>query len=67
MLEALGLEPPARETASHPLLELLPATADELVRATGLAAHDVAAALAELELEGLAAEGGGVYRALTKG
>jgi DNA processing protein len=68
VLEALGIERPKPQTAeTHPLLELLPASADELVRATGLAAHDVAAALAELELEGLAAEGEGVYRALTKG
>jgi predicted Rossmann fold nucleotide-binding protein DprA/Smf involved in DNA uptake len=44
------------------LLELLPATVDELVRASGLAANEVAATLAELELAGLAAEGEGVFR-----
>src|SRR5262249_27641455 len=45
VLEALGLEPPAREAPSHPMLELLPATADELVRATGLSSGEVAATL----------------------
>jgi DNA processing protein len=45
------------------VLDALPATTDELVRQTGLGAAAVAAALAELELEGLAAEGDGVYRA----
>ena len=35
---------------------------DELVRATGLDASAVAAALTELELAGLAAEGDGLYR-----
>jgi DNA processing protein len=65
VLEPLGIErpePKARE--SHPLLELMPASADELVRASGMEAHQVAAALSELELMGLAAEGDGVYRAL---
>jgi DNA processing protein len=64
VLDTLGIEsvPPPR--ASHPFLQLLPATADELVRATGLTPADVAATLAELELSGLAAEGDGIYRAL---
>jgi DNA processing protein len=39
------------------------ARADELVRATGLGAGDVAAALSELELAGAALEEAGVYRA----
>ena len=39
------------------------ARADELVRATGLAAGEVAAALSELELAGVALEEAGVYRA----
>jgi len=65
VLESFGIEPPAREQVSHPLLDLLPATADELVRATGLLPADVAAALTELELNGLVAEGEGTYRALT--
>ena len=64
VLETLGIAPPERETHSHPLLELLPATADELARATGLPPGEVAAALAELELGGLAVEGDGTYRAL---
>jgi DNA processing protein len=64
VFEAFGLEPPAREARSHPFLQLLPATVDELVRATGLPPGEVAATLAELELSGLAAEGDGTYRAL---
>ena len=64
VFEALGIEvePPAR--VRHPFLELLPATADELVRKTGLSAADVAAVLTQLEVNGLAAEGEGTYRAL---
>lgn len=64
VLESLGIEKEARPAATHPFLELLPATADELVRATGLTPGEVAAALAELELGGLAAEGDGLFRAL---
>ena len=71
VLEALGVEatPAARPVelgeAARTLLQALddgPATADELVRSTGLAAGAAAAALAELELAGLAAEGDGIYR-----
>ncbi len=40
-----------------------PGGADELARATGLAAGAVAAALTELELAGVVERGGGVYRA----
>lgn len=64
VLDTLGIESRPREPVSHPLLELLPATADELARQTGLAASEVAAALAELEMNGLAAEGDGTYRGL---
>jgi DNA processing protein len=64
VLDTLGIEAEPRARASHPFLELLPASADELVRATGLTPAEVAATLAELELAGLAAEGDGVYRAL---
>jgi DNA processing protein len=64
VLESLGIEPRKRETPQDPLLELMPATADELVRASGLSPAEVAAALAELELSGRAAEGDGIYRAL---
>jgi predicted Rossmann fold nucleotide-binding protein DprA/Smf involved in DNA uptake len=42
----------------------MPATADELVRQTGLSVGEVIAALAELEVAGLAAEGNGIYRVL---
>jgi DNA processing protein len=64
VLEALGVEAPEPEAApsSHPLLELLPASIDEIVRASGLSAGEVASTLAELEIAGLAAEGEGVFR-----
>jgi len=64
VLEALGIEPSQREASTHPFLELLPATADELARSTGRTPAEVAATLAELEVNGLAAEGEGIYRAL---
>ena len=64
VLETFGIEPQSTRAATDPLLELLPATADELVRATGKPPAEVAASLAELELSGLAAEGDGIYRAL---
>ena len=54
----------ARTIVDNPILELLPATADELVRKTGLAVAEVIAALAELDIAGLAAEGDGIYRRL---
>jgi DNA processing protein len=44
------------------LVDLLPASADELVRRTGQAAGDVARALVELELAGTIAAHDGVYR-----
>jgi DNA processing protein len=62
-LEVFGIDSAPRDTPTHPFLDLLPATADELVRATGLTAPDVAATLAQLEMDGLAAEGDGIYRA----
>jgi DNA processing protein len=70
-LEVLGVErsPPAAsgvEGAAAKVLDRLregPAAVDELVRATALGAGEVAAALAELELAGLATEGEGVCRA----
>lgn len=69
VLEALGLAarpPPKRDigATAAALLERLPASADELVRASGLAAAEVAAGLSELEIVGLATEGEGIYRAL---
>jgi DNA processing protein len=45
-----------------PLVDHLPATADELVRRTGLDAAEVARALVELELAGAASVRDGVYR-----
>ncbi len=64
VLSSFGIEPePARESSS-PLLELLPASADELVRRTGLAVDEIARALVELELEGHVAVTEGVYRSL---
>src|SRR5438874_4147722 len=50
VLAVFGLEPQTRPHANHPFLELLPASADELARATGLTPGEVAATLAELEL-----------------
>jgi DNA processing protein len=64
VLEAFGIEPADRAAESHPLLDLMPATADELVRASGRNAAEVAAALAELELVGVVVEGEGIYRRL---
>jgi DNA processing protein len=65
VLESLGIEsPPDRANVDNPILDLLPATADELVRKTGLAVGEVIAALAELDIAGLAAEGDGIYRRL---
>jgi DNA processing protein len=69
VLELLGIDasPPsvAPEGDAAAVLEQLsegPAAADELARATGLAAGALAAALTELELAGRATEEGGVYR-----
>jgi DNA processing protein len=73
VLEALGIEVagaesrPALDPAAQVVYEALsdaPATADELVGATGLPAADLAPALTHLELAGLVAEGEGLYRAV---
>ena len=65
VLESLGIQPPPHRTVEgHLLLDRLPATADELVQKTGLAVGEVIAALAELEVAGLASEGDGIYRRL---
>jgi len=68
VLELLGLLPEQRpkprvDGAAATVLEALPATMDELVQRTGLAAGPIAAALAELELSSLVVEGEGVFRA----
>jgi DNA processing protein len=62
VLHAFGIDPePAAEERS-PLLALLPASADELVRRSGLGAHEISRALVELELDGRVAVHEGVYR-----
>ena len=60
----LGVEPAPPEIDS-PLLELLPATADELVRRTGRDAAEIARELVELELAGRVIARDGVYRQST--
>jgi DNA processing protein len=70
VLSSFGIEAEvsvaAVEGPAARLLELLrdsPASADELVRRAGLEAGEVAGALVELELAGLAVAADGVYRA----
>jgi DNA processing protein len=62
VLASFGIEPQSAPAESSPLLELLPATADELVRRTGLGADEIARALVELELAGRVSTADGVYR-----
>ena len=70
VLETYGLappEPPSPDLGPSAVAALArlrdgPVSADELTRALGLDAGAVAAALAELELNGLATESAGVYR-----
>ena len=62
VLCSFGIEPDACESVADPLLELLPASADEIVRRTGRPAAEVAAALVALELDGRATVHDGVYR-----
>ena len=61
VLASFGIDPPVSDTGSR-LLELLPATADELVRSTGRAAADIARELVQLELDGRVLVYDGVYR-----
>jgi DNA processing protein len=61
VLEAYGLVP-AAGVEREGLLDLLPATADELVRRTGRSAAEIGRELLELELAGHVAERDGVYR-----
>ena len=68
VLELFGLTPAERQAPpvegdATRILAALPATADELARATGLAAGAVAGALTALELAGLVHEAEGLYRA----
>lgn len=77
VLDALGFEATPGAGAVAPvsdaagaLLTLLDdgaAGADELTRSSGLSSADVAAALVELELAGLAAQADGVYRSFSPG
>jgi DNA processing protein len=65
VLEALGVERAAAAEPppdAVPLLQLLPATVDELSRSTGREASALAALLLELELAGVVREQEGVYR-----
>jgi DNA processing protein len=62
VLHSFGIEPHLEAADSSPLLELLPATADEIARHTGLGAGEIARALVELELQGRVAVHEGVYR-----
>jgi DNA processing protein len=62
VLASFGIEPDPVARESSPLLDLLPASADEIVRRTGLGADEVARTLVELELEGRVAVHDGVYR-----
>jgi DNA processing protein len=73
LLAAIGIEvPPERRprlsAAAARVLERLDegaSGADELIRASGLSSAEVAAALVELELEGLASAAEGLYRAVS--
>jgi DNA processing protein len=63
VLASFGIEPEEPEPGERsPLLDLLPASADELVRSTGLGADEIARTLVELEIEGRVAVHDGVYR-----
>jgi DNA processing protein len=62
VLASFGIEPEPVEKERSPLLELLPASADELVRRTGLEAAEVARTLVELEIDGQVAVQEGIYR-----
>ena len=64
ILSCFGLEADAVVRVDSALLDLLPASADELVRRTGRTAADIARELVELELAGAAAVHDGVYRSM---
>ena len=61
VLTFFGIEEPV-PAERDALLDLLPATADELVRRTGRPAAEIARALVELELAGAASAHEGIYR-----
>ena len=62
VLASFGMEPEPAHGKPSPLLDLLPASADELACKTGLGAGEVARALVELELEGRVVVCEGMYR-----
>ena len=63
ILSCFGIEPASGLPGeTSPLLELLPATADDLVRLTGRPTAEIARELVELELAGVAIAVDGVYR-----
>jgi DNA processing protein len=62
VLASFGIEPETVAAERSPLLDLLPASADEIVRSTGLEAGEIARKLVELEIEGRVAVHDGVYR-----
>jgi len=62
VLASFGIEPEAAQSDRSPLLELLPASADELVRKTGLGPAEISQTLVELELEGRVVMRDGMYR-----
>jgi DNA processing protein len=62
VLGLFGIEPEPALREDSPLLELLPASADELVCRTGLGADEIARTLVELELEGRVVMRDGMYR-----
>ncbi|HJU35943.1 MAG TPA: DNA-processing protein DprA [Gaiellaceae bacterium] len=64
VLASFGIEPEPATGERSPLLELLPAGADELVRKTGLGADEIARALVELEIDGQVTVQEGIYRSL---
>jgi DNA processing protein len=63
VLASFGIEETPAPAGRDALLDLLPATADELVRRTGRVAAEIAQALVELELAGAVAAHEGIYRA----
>lgn len=65
VLASFGIESEPVQSDRSPLLELLPASADELVRRTGLGADEVARALVELEIDGRVGVHEGVYRSMS--
>lgn len=74
VLSAVGVEAPAGEPAGlegrlavvREAVASSPAAVDELIARTGLAAREVAAALAELELLGLVGAADGLYREVVR-